>query len=93
MVGELIKSVYKYTNVELTISGAKVNAHEVSVQNGRVVTIPNADVEIEGKNFNFSIYSYGSNGQKTYNLNSVPENIDGQAIVREFITFVEEDAQ
>ena len=91
MVGELIKSVYKYKDVKLSTSEAKVNAYEVSVQDGKVVNIPNADVSIEGYNFNFSIYTTGLNGKKTYNLNSVPEGVDGQAIVKEFVDFVEAD--
>ena len=91
MVGELVKSTYKYKGIVLEESGAKVNAYEVSCQEGRVINIPNADVSIEEHNFNFSIYTTGLNGKKTYNLNSIPEGVDGQAIVKEFVTFVESD--
>ena len=94
MLGKLVKSTYKYaddTVAVLSESGARVNAREVSCSEDKVVSVPNADVEVNGKNFNFSIYGYGANGQKTYNLNSVPEDIDGQAIVREFVAFVEND--
>ena len=94
MIGQLIKSTYKYTNdnqVTLPTSGAKVNAYEVSCQEGKVISVPNGDVSIDGHNFNFSIYNSGLNGKKTYNLNSVPEGVDGQAIVREFVEYVEAD--
>lgn len=94
MVGQLIKTIYKYENVELS-SGAKVTADEVTTQDGKVVTIPNGNVNVKvndtERTFNFSIYNYGVNGEKTYNLNSVPEGVDGQAIVKEFVEFVEDD--
>lgn len=94
MVGQLIKTIYKYENVELS-SGAKVTANEVTIQDGKVVTIPNGNVTVKvsevDRSFNFSIYNYGVNGEKTYNLNSVPEGVDGQAIVKAFVEFVEND--
>lgn len=94
MVGQLIKTIYKYDAVEL-YSGAKVTADEVTTQVGKVVNLPNGNVivKVNGveRNFNFSIYNYGVNGEKTYNLNNVPEGVDGQAIVKEFVDFVEAD--
>lgn len=94
MVGEIVKTVYKYNEVVLT-SGAKVTANEVTIQDGKVVNIPNgvATVEVneQMRSFNFSIYSYGVNGEVTYNLNNVPASVDGQAIVKEFVDFVEKD--
>lgn len=94
MVGILIDENYKYENVVLD-SGAKVNAPRVTIQNGKVIRVENGNVTIKDgevtKNFNFSIYNYGVNGEKTYNLNNVPEGVDGQAIVKEFVEFVEND--
>ena len=94
MVGKLIKTIYKYDNVEL-VSGAKVTANEVTTQEGKVVSVPNGNVTVKVgemlRSFSFSIYNYGINGEKTYNLNSVPEGVDGQAIVKEFVDFVEAD--
>lgn len=95
MKGVLTRSIYKYQGLELA-SGAKVNANEVAVENGKVVMIggdANVVVKVgeENRSFNFSIYNYGVNGEKTYNLNSVPEGVDGQAIVKEFVDFVESD--
>jgi hypothetical protein len=90
MVGVLINRNYKYTDVEL-VSGAKVTANMVTVENGKVVRVENGNVTIDNKTFNFSIYNYGMNGDITYNLNNVPANVDGQALVKEFVDFVEKD--
>lgn len=94
MVGKLIKEVYKYEDVVLA-SGAKVTANEVTVQEGKVVNIPNGMATVKvGENdrsFNFSIYNYGPNGERTYNTNNVPEGVSGEAIVKEFVDFVEKD--
>ena len=95
MVGTLINSNYKYENVVLEESGAKVSANQVTIQDGKVVRIESGNVQIQqgqqNLSFSFSIYNYGVDGKKTYNLNNVPENVDGQAIVKEFVEFVESD--
>ena len=90
MVGIKVREVYKYENVELS-NGVKVSAYEVTVQDGEVVTVSNGNVVVNDKQFSFSIYNYGINGEKTYNLNNVPADIDGQEIVKEFVVFVETD--
>lgn len=94
MVGILINSNYKYANVVLE-SGAKVSAHQVTIQNNEVARIESGNVQIskdgQTSSFTFAIYNYGEDGRKTYNLNNVPENVDGQAIVKEFVEFVESD--
>lgn len=89
MVGKLIREVYQYNEVVLT--NAKVTANEVTIQEGKIVTVSNGMAEVDGKNFNFSIYNYGVNGEIIYNLNNVPASVDGQAIVKEFVEFVEKD--
>lgn len=90
MVGILINKAYKYENVVLE-SGAKVNAHEVVVKDDKVARINNGDVFVNESTFSFSIYDYGVNGSKIYNLNNVPEDVNGQEIVKEFVEFVESD--
>lgn len=90
MVGIKLREVYKYENVELT-NGVKVSATEVTVQNREVVTLQGGSATVDGKTFSFSIYNYGINGEKTYNLNNVPTDVDGQEIVKEFVVFVETD--
>lgn len=90
MVGIKVREVYKYENVELS-NGVKVSATEVTVQNGEVATVQGGNATVDGKTFSFSIYNYGINGEKTYNLNNVPADVDGQEIVKEFVVFVETD--
>lgn len=94
MVGILINSSYEYENIVLE-SGAKVSASQVTIQEDKVIRIDNGNVTIKDdeltKSFIFSIQNYGVGGEKTYNLNGLPEGVDGQAIVKEFVEFVESD--
>jgi len=94
MVGILINSNYKYENVVLE-GGEKVSANQVTVEKDKVARVEGGNVTIkDGDNtlsFSFSIYNYGVDGRKTYNLSGVPEGVDGQAIVKEFVEFVEND--
>lgn len=87
MVGQLIKQIYKYDNVELT-SGAVVTAQEVTVKEGKVNQF-NAQVRVGSQMFDMSLYPSGND--VTYNLNRVPQGINGQAILTEFVEFVEAD--
>lgn len=90
MVGKLVKTIYKYEDVQLE-SGAVVTAMDVTVQDGKVVNVSNGVVRVEDKSFSFSIFNYGINGDITYSLNNVPADVDGQKIVKEFVQFVESD--
>ena len=81
---------YKYEGVVLG-SGAEVTAIMVTVEAGKVVRVESAGVMTDNGSFNFGIYNYGVDGKKTYSINNVPENVDAQAIVKEFVTFVEAD--
>ena len=90
MVGKLVKTIYKYEDVQLE-SGAVVTVMDVTVQDGKVVNVSNGVVRVEDKSFSFSIFNYGINGDITYSLNNVPADVDGQKIVKEFVLFVESD--
>jgi hypothetical protein len=97
MVGQLIETIYKYENVELA-SGAVVTAQEVHIVEGKVTQINSGYAKVDGKQFNFSINPYygGMPEDKkeiTYNLHNVPQGIDGQTILKEFVNFVESDIQ
>lgn len=97
MKGQLIKQIYKYENVELS-SGVVVTAQEVHIVEGKVMNINSGFAKVDGKQFNFSINPYyggmpEGNREITYNLNNVPQGIDGQAILEEFVNFVEADIQ
>lgn len=88
MVGQLISSNYKYEGVVLA-SGAKVTAPTVTIESNKVARVESGHVLINDANFSFSIYKYGVDGKRTYNLSNVPENVDGKAIVSAFVDFVE----
>lgn len=90
MVGIEVNRNYKYEGVVLG-SGAKVTANMVTVEAGEVVRVESAGVMTDNGSFNFSIYNYGVDGKKTYSINNVPEGVDAQAIVKEFVEFVEND--
>lgn len=87
MKGQLVKKIYKYDSVELT-SGAVVTAQEVTIKEGKVNQF-NAQVRVGNQMFDMSLYPSGSD--VTYNLNRVPQGVDGQAILTEFVEFVEAD--
>ena len=89
MVGKILKTIYKYDEVVLV--GATVSATEVTIQEGKVSSIVGGIAKVGERAFNFSIYSNGINGEMSYNLNNVPADIDGQAVVRDFVVFVEDD--
>lgn len=95
MVGILIDENYKYENVVLE-GGEKVTANKVTIQEGKVVRLENGFVEVQvdsktTRSFNFSINNYGINGEKTYSTSNVPEGVSAEAIVKEFVEFVEAD--
>lgn len=94
MVGQMVRKIYKYENVELE-SGAVITAREVHIVDGKVRNINSGEVRVDNKNFSFSINPYYGGIEPTdtltYNLNNVPQDIDGQAIVKEFVEFVERD--
>lgn len=92
MVGKLIKRIYKYDSVTLS-NGEIVTASEVYVVNGKVHQIMNGIVTVNDKIFNFSVYPRinGEIKELTYNINSVPQDLDGRSIINQFISFVEED--
>lgn len=89
MIGKLIKQIYRYENVELA-SGAVVTAQEVVIKDGKVNQF-NAQVKVGVQMFDMSLYPAGND--VTYNLNRVPQGVDGQAILTEFVEFVESDIQ
>lgn len=84
-----MKSIYKYENCTLD-SGFIVNAQEVTIESGKVTNVNNAIVTKEGvDSWNFSVNNYS--GTIKCNMNNVPFEVDGRAVVLEFIAFVESD--
>ena len=91
-----IKStVYDYTDVTSVREGYSINAYEVTVREGMVIScrgeVKNADTEM----FTFSVYEQTkmSKVERAFMLNNVSENIDARSIVKDFLAFVEEDVK
>ena len=91
----LIKQVYDYKDVTSVREGCTINAYEVTVRDGIVIScrgeVKNADSEM----FTFSVYEQTkmSKIERAFMLNNVSEDIDAHAIVKDFLAFVEEDVK
>ena len=89
----ITKLVYDYKDVTSIREGYSINAYEVTVRDGMVIScrgeVKNADNEM----FTFSVYEQTkmSEVKRTFMINNVSEDIDAHAIVKDFLTFVEED--
>ena len=91
----ITKLVYDYTDVTSVREGYSINAYEVTVRDGMVIScrgeVKNADSEM----FTFSVHEQikMSKVERAFMLNNVSENIDARSIVKDFLTFVEEDVK
>ena len=89
----LIKQVYDFKDVTSVREGCTINAYEVTIKDGKVQScrgeVKNADNEM----FTFSVYEQTkmSKVERAFMLNNVSEAIDAHSIVKDFLTFVEED--
>ena len=89
------RTVYDYTDVTSVREGYSINAYEVTVRDGMVIScrgeVKNADTEM----FTFSVYEQTkmSKVERAFMLNNVSEAIDAHAIVKDFLAFVEEDVK
>ena len=91
----ITKLVYDYKDVTEVREGYTINAYEVTVRDGMVIScrgeVKNADTEM----FTFSVHEQTkmSKVERAFMLNNVSENIDARSIVKDFLTFVEEDVK
>ena len=91
----LIKQVYDFKDVTSVREGYTINAYEVTVKDGKVQScrgeVKNADTEM----FTFSVYEQTkmSKVERAFMLNNVSEAIDAHTIVKDFLTFIEEDVK
>lgn len=91
----LVKEVYDFKNVTSVREGYTINAYEVTVRDGMVIScrgeVKNADNEM----FTFSVYEQTkmSKVERAFMLNNVSEAIDAHSIVKDFLAFVEEDVK
>ena len=91
----ITKLVYDYNDVTEASDGSTINAYEVTIKDGKVQScrreVNNADTEM----FTFSVHEQTkmSKVERAFMLNNVSENIDARSIVKDFLTFVEEDVK
>ena len=91
----ITKLVYDYKDVTEVREGYTINAYEVTIKDGKVQScrgeVKNADTEM----FTFSVHEQTkmSKVERAFMLNNVSENIDARSIVKDFLTFVEEDVK
>ena len=91
----LIKQVYDFKDVTSVREGYTINAYEVTVRDGIVIScrgeVKNADNEM----FTFSVYEQTkmSEVKRGFMINNVSEDINAQAIIKDFLAFVEEDVK
>ena len=91
----LIKQVYDFKDVTSVREGYTINAYDVTIKDGKVLScrgeVKNADSEM----FTFSVYEQTkmSEIKRVFMINNVSEDIDAHAIVKDFLAFVEEDVK
>ena len=91
----ITKLVYDYKDVTEVREGYTINAYEVTVRDGMVISCRGEVKNAETEMFTFSVYEQTkmSKIERAFMLNNVSENIDARSIVKDFLTFVEEDVK
>ena len=91
----ITKLVYDYKDVTEVREGYTINAYEVTVRDGMVISCRGEVKNAETEMFTFSVYEQTkmSKVERAFMLNNVSEAIDAHAIVKDFLTFVEEDVK
>ena len=89
------RTVYDYTDVTSIREGYSINAYEVTVRDGMVISGRGEVKSADNEMFTFSVYEQTkmSKVERAFMLNNVSEAIDAHAIVKDFLTFVEEDVK
>ena len=91
----ITKLVYDYKDVTEVRDGYTINAYEVTIKDGKVQSCRGEVKNAETEMFTFSVYEQTkmSKVERAFMLNNVSENIDARSIVKDFLTFVEEDVK
>ena len=91
----ITKLVYDYKDVTEVREGYSINAYEVTVRDGMVISCRGEVKNAENEMFTFSVYEQTkmSKVERAFMLNNVSEAIDARAIVKDFLAFVEEDVK
>lgn len=83
---ELVRQTFKYTDEKLA-SGAVVNADEVVVRDGKLISGRGTINVGENIVFSFSVYT-GMNEKMQINCNNAPIDIDALGYIREFTNLI-----
>ena len=91
----ITKLVYDYKDVTEVREGYSINAYEVTVRDGMVISCRGEVKNAETEMFTFSVYEQTkmSKVERAFMLNNVSENIDARSIVKDFLAFVEKDVK
>ena len=91
----ITKLVYDYKDVTSVREGYTINAYEVTIKDGKVQSCRGEVKNAETEMFTFSVHEQikMSKVERAFMLNNVSENIDARSIVKDFLTFVEEDVK
>ena len=89
----ITKLVYDYKDVTEVREGYTINAYEVTVRDGMVISCRGEVKNATNEMFTFSVYEQTkmSKVERAFMLNNVSEAIDAHAIVKDFLAFVEEN--
>ena len=89
----ITKLVYDYKDVTEVREGYTINAYDVTIKDGKVQSCRGEVKNAETEMFTFSVHEQTkmSKIERAFMLNNVSENIDARSIVKDFLTFVEED--
>ena len=91
----LVKEVYDFKNVTSVSEGYTINAFDVTIKDGKVQSCRGEVITSDNEMFTFSVYEQTkmSKVERAFMLNNVSENIDAHSIVKNFLTFVENEVQ
>ena len=89
------RTVYDYTDVTSVREGYSINAYEVTVRDGIVISCNGEVKSADNEMFTFSVYEQTkmSEVKRGFMINNVSEDINSHDIVKGFLAFVEEDVK
>ena len=89
------RTVYDYIDVTSVREGYSINAYEVTVRDGMVISGRGEVKSADNEMFTFSVYEQikMSEVKRGFMINNVSEDINAQTIIKDFLTFVEEDVK
>ena len=91
----ITKLVYDYKDVTSVRECYTINAYEVTIKDGKVQSCRGEVKNAETEMFTFSVHEQTkmSKIERAFMLNNVSEDVDAHSIVKDFLTFVEEDVK